>query len=79
MKRNNRLNRIASKVLGSGLDAFFGEQNDMVVGLSSMRGLRGGVYPILKVGMLHCDHFHYFVVPEGQEAIKGWATDNNRR
>lgn len=68
--KKNRLDRIAHKVLDKGLDAIFGEQNDLVVGLSSMRNLRGGMYPNLKVEVLSCDHFHYYVVPEGQQAIK---------
>jgi hypothetical protein len=70
----SRLNRLAHKVLDSGLDAMFGEQNDIAIGLSSMQGLRGGDYPNLTTAVLPCDHFHYFVLPEGQQAIKCWAS-----
>ena len=58
----------------AGLDEFFGEQNDIAIGLSSMRGLRGGAYPLLTTEILPCNHFHYYVIPEGQQAIKRWAT-----
>lgn len=69
-----RLNRIAHKVLDTGLDTLFGEQNDIAIGLSSMRSLRGGAYPNLQVQNLPCDHFHYYVTPEGQRTIKEWVT-----
>jgi pimeloyl-ACP methyl ester carboxylesterase len=70
----NRVKRLASKVLDKGLDQVFGEVNDIAVGLSSMKGLRGGAYHLLATAILPCDHFHYFVAPEGQQAIKEWAT-----
>ncbi|GET35792.1 hypothetical protein [Microseira wollei] len=44
---HNRLNRLAQKVLDETLDNLFGEQNDIAVGLSSMRSVRGGAYPNL--------------------------------
>jgi hypothetical protein len=69
-----RLNRLARKVLDQTLDAVFGEQNDVVVGVSSMREVRGGAYPRLTVTNLPCDHFHYFSVPQGLEAIRRWIT-----
>jgi hypothetical protein len=37
-----------------------------------MRGVRGGAYPDLQVEELPCDHFHYFHIPQGREAVKVW-------
>jgi pimeloyl-ACP methyl ester carboxylesterase len=70
---HNRLNRLAQKVLDETLDNLFGEQNDIAVGLSSMRGVRGGAYPKLTVEVLDCDHFHYFQILQGREAVKRWV------
>jgi hypothetical protein len=39
-----------------------------------MRDVRGGAYPQLTVTPLPCDHFHYFSVPQGLEAIRRWIT-----
>ena len=69
----NRVKRFAAKILDAGLDELFGEDNDIAIGLSSMQGLRGGAYPRLTTETLPCDHFHYYVTPEGQQAIKEWA------
>ncbi|NEU71469.1 hypothetical protein PI95_002460 [Hassallia byssoidea VB512170] len=70
----NRLNRLAQKVLDRTLDNLFGEQNDIAVGLSSMRGVRGEAYPKLTIEVLDCDHFEYFQIPQGREAVKRWVT-----
>jgi len=69
----NRLDRLAHKVLDQSLDAIFGEQNDVAIGVSSMRSVRRGAYPRLKVEELPCDHFHYFATPQGREAVKRWV------
>jgi pimeloyl-ACP methyl ester carboxylesterase len=71
---HNRLNRLARKVLGQTLDSLFGEKNDIAVGLSSMRGVRGKAYSKLTVEILDCDHFHYFQILAGREAVKRWVT-----
>jgi len=73
-EERNRLDRLARKILDKGLDAMFGEQNDIAVGLSSLRGVRGGSYPRLRTEILPCDHFHYYVAPEAKQAIKDWLT-----
>jgi hypothetical protein len=75
-KQQKRLHRIAQKVLGQSLDHIFGEENDIAVGMSSMRAVRGGGYPQLKVETLPCDHFHYFLISQGREAIKQWMNLN---
>jgi pimeloyl-ACP methyl ester carboxylesterase len=72
--QKNRLNRIAQKVLGQSLDHLFGEENDIAVGMSSLRAVRGGAYPRLRVETLPCDHFHYFQIPQGRETIRQWMT-----
>jgi hypothetical protein len=71
-EERSRLERLASKVLDETLDAIFGEQNDLAVGLSSLRDVRGGSYPGLRAEILPCDHFHYYVAPEAKRAIKDW-------
>jgi hypothetical protein len=73
-----RLRRLAQKVMREGLETVFGEPNDVAVGISSLRGVRGGSYTDLKIVELACDHFHYFVVRGGQEAIKDWVMKNAR-
>ncbi|MFB2894652.1 caspase family protein [Aerosakkonemataceae cyanobacterium BLCC-F50] len=72
-EEHDRLNRLAQKLLDRTLDNLFGEQNDIAVGLSSMRGVRGGAYSNLRVEVLDCDHFHYFQTLQGREAVKRWV------
>ena len=74
-EERRRLDRLARKVLDTSLDGIFGEQNDVAVGLSSLKGLRGGAYPALTTDVLPCDHFSYFVITEGQNAIKTWMAN----
>lgn len=71
-QERSRLNRLAQKILNRTLDTLFGEPNDLVVGVSSMLGLRGGGYPSLTLRVLPCTHFHYFDGPQGKEVIKEW-------
>jgi pimeloyl-ACP methyl ester carboxylesterase len=71
-QERNRLNRLARKVLHDTLENVFGEPNDMVIGVSSMKGVRGGTYPLLSMNMLSCDHFHYYDIPQGLMAVKQW-------
>ena len=69
----NRLNRLAHKLLDSTLDTLFGEQNDSVIGVSSMKAVRNGAYPLLTTSILPCDHFTYYADAQGQAAIKQWV------
>jgi len=72
--QGNRLSRLARKTLDNSLDAIFGEsENDAVIGMSSMQGLRHGGYPNLRLATLPCNHFSYFSNAEGQAAIKDWV------
>jgi hypothetical protein len=66
--------RLAVKVLDSTLDNVFGEQNDAVIGMSSMHGVRNGAYPQAKFRAepVSCDHFSYYADPQAQAAIKDW-------
>jgi pimeloyl-ACP methyl ester carboxylesterase len=72
VERDSRLNRLAHKVLDTSLDALFGEENDVVVGQSCLRGVRGGSYPKLDIVDLACDHFSYFEDPESRDEIAKW-------
>jgi len=71
-QERNRLNRLASKVLRETLDTIFGEPNDTVIGVSSMKGVRRGAYPALAMHVLPCDHFRYYGIPQGLAAVKQW-------
>jgi hypothetical protein len=74
-QERDRLNRLAGKVLHETLDANFGEPNDMVIGVSSMQGVRGGAYPAFAMNVLPCGHIHYDDIPQGFTAVKQWITD----
>jgi hypothetical protein len=67
-----RVARIAHKLLDKGLDTLFGEQNDAVVGLSSMIAIRNGTYPAVTLKKVSCDHFHYFEDAETLQHIVSW-------
>ena len=77
-EEKNSPNRIAHKVPGAGMAALFREQNDMAVGLSSMKTPRGGVYPKLRVEVLFCDRVHSYAIAEGQRAITKWIEGRAR-
>ncbi len=70
----SRMKRLASKLLDQSLDSLFGEQNDVIIGLSSMTGVRNGAYPGLSIQRVPSDHFHYFAIPETRAALKEWLT-----
>lgn len=69
----SRLERLASKVLDSGLDTLFGEQNDIAIGLSSLEQVRLGRYARLTVQELPCDHFSYFAYEPSLDAVQRWV------
>jgi pimeloyl-ACP methyl ester carboxylesterase len=68
----NIFQRLAQKELRKSLESLFGEANDAVIGLSSMRGMRNGAYPHLTVELMPFDHFHYFLTAEDRELIRKW-------
>ncbi|RPI25578.1 MAG: hypothetical protein EHM61_14025 [Acidobacteria bacterium] len=69
----SRLARLARKLFDKSLDGVLGErENDGVVPMSSLKGLRGGTYTLLTTCVLPCDHFSYFVVPEARAAMRQW-------
>ena len=70
-----RFDRIAQKVLDRGLDTLFGEQNDVAIGLTSLREVRGGAYAELTVHVLPCDHFSYFATPQAMDVIRRWVAE----
>lgn len=71
--QGSRLNRLAQKTLDQSLDLIFGEtENDAMIGMSSLKGVRHGAYPALTVKSLPCDHFSYFSTAEGQAVVRQW-------
>jgi hypothetical protein len=64
--------RLAAKTLDLALDTLFGDQNDAVIGMASMAGVRLGNYPRLTVQVLPCNHAGYFHTPEATAALRGW-------
>lgn len=71
--QGNRLNRLAQKLFDRSLDDIFGEQeHDLVIGMSSMKGLRNGAYPKVTLKPLPCNHFGYFATTEAQAAMREW-------
>lgn len=70
----NIFQRLAQKVLRQSLESLFGEANDAVIGMSSMRGMRNGAYPHLTIQAMPFDHFHYFLTAEDRELIRKWIT-----
>lgn len=69
--------RLKHKVLlgvDIGLDALFGEQNDLVIGLQSMLGVRNGQYPahLLQRQEVDCTHFEYFTDAAAQAHLLTW-------
>lgn len=65
-----RMQRLAHKMLDVSLDTLFGEQNDGVIGRSSMRSVRNGSYPHLTITEAPCDHFGYYADSVAQQAIQ---------
>ncbi|MCW1971134.1 MAG: alpha/beta hydrolase [Anaerolineae bacterium] len=65
--------RIATKILDTGLETFYGGPNDMVIGQRCMTDLRLGTYPLLTVKELGCSHGGYYADAAGRAAIKQWV------
>jgi hypothetical protein len=69
--------RLKHKVLqgvDAALDQLFGGQNDMVIDVASMLGVRNGQFPahLLKTREVPCTHFGYFATPESQAQLAAW-------
>ena len=76
-QERNAWERLRGKVMHGvdvGLDAIFGDQNDMVINVKSMRGLRNGHYPdqMPEPVEVPCNHFQYFSTSEAQEQLVKW-------
>lgn len=71
--------RIAAKVLDTGLDAFYGEPNDMVIGKHCMTDLRFGTYPSLTVKELGCNHGGYYADIKARKIVINWILDRSYR
>ena len=69
--------RLASKLsrgLDSVLDVVFQGDNDLVIGMQSMKTIRNGTYPadLLDVVVVPNDHFGYFGNETSQNAVRDW-------
>ena len=58
-----------TRILDKGLDQVLGP-NDLLVGVASARGVRGGNWPDLQVDVIGCHHFEYFYAKESLEALR---------
>ena len=58
-----------TRLLDKTLDQVLGP-NDLLVGVASARGVRGGNWPDLQVDVLGCHHFEYFYAEESLEALR---------
>lgn len=71
-----RLNRLAMKILGKSASLLIGEkENDGMVGLKSMKGVRNGTWPHLKVIRTKNHHFGYFSPAGGAKNLAVWLKE----
>ncbi len=56
------------------LDTLFGDQNDLVIAMHSMLGVRNGQYPaaLLKSAEMACTHFEYFTYDRSRQQLIDW-------
>ena len=56
------------------LDFVFGAENDLLLSIPSMQGVRRGNYPkrLLNAEVVPCNHFGYFSTPESQGKLIAW-------
>ncbi len=56
------------------LDELFGDQNDLVIAMQSMLGVRNGQYPaeLLKSAKMACTHFEYFTYDRSRQQLIAW-------
>lgn len=69
-----RLMRKIAQGLDIALDAIFDDQNDLVINVGSMLGLRNGHHPshLLQTREVPCNHFSYFDNDTAQETLLAW-------
>jgi hypothetical protein len=69
-----RLKQKVMQGVDMALDQLFGGQNDMVIDVASMLGVRDGQFPaqLLKTLEVSCNHFGYFATPESQAQWVAW-------
>ncbi|MDE0465265.1 MAG: caspase family protein [Caldilineaceae bacterium] len=58
-----------TRILDKALDQVLGP-NDLLVGVASARGVRGGNWPDLQVDVIGCHHFEYFYAKESLEGLR---------
>jgi hypothetical protein len=69
-----RLQHKVMRLADATLDLIFGDQNDMVINVRSMLGVRNGQYPpaLLKTREVPCNHFEYFSHKGSHEQLVAW-------
>ena len=69
-----RLCREVAEGTDNVLDFVFGADNDLLLSIPSMQGVRKGNYPkrLLRAEVVPCNHFGYFSVPESQAKLIAW-------
>jgi hypothetical protein len=69
-----RLQRQILQGVDLALDTIFADQNDMVINVRSMVGLRNGNYPghLLQQAEVPCHHFNYFTDPTAVDQLLRW-------
>jgi hypothetical protein len=72
-----RLQHKVMRLADATLDLIFGDQNDMVINVRSMLGVRNGHYPaaLLKTREVACNHFEYFSHKESHEQLVAWLRE----
>ncbi|MEZ4661015.1 MAG: alpha/beta fold hydrolase [Caldilineaceae bacterium] len=71
----NRLYRSFMHLTDATLDAMFGGDNDIAVGLNSAQVVRGSRWPHTTYAQLPLNHFRYFYSPEGQALLRQWLAN----
>ncbi|MCB0096854.1 MAG: hypothetical protein KDE46_14090, partial [Caldilineaceae bacterium] len=71
----NRLYRSFMHLADMTLDAIFGGDNDIAVGLNSADVICGQRWPHTTYAQLPLNHFRYFYSPEGQDLLRQWLAN----
>ncbi|CAN5596433.1 hypothetical protein BH10CHL1_BH10CHL1_25260 [soil metagenome] len=70
----DRLRQKLMQGVDQGLDLIFDDENDTVINVKSMLGVRNGHYPanLLMTKEVPCDHFSYFATETSQQQLVSW-------
>ena len=69
-----QLQQAFERSIEAGLEKLFDDQNDMVINVQSMLGVRNGNHPpeLLHAKIVQCNHFGYFATDECQGQLARW-------